>query len=100
MGRVGRADELIVRDSEESPDLLCALGYSVYQFLGRHFSFGRGLRDLLSVLVHSDEEVDLIAHEAVIACYGVGADFLERVTLVRISRGVIDCAGEEVLGQL
>src|ERR1700694_5335496 len=42
----------------------------------------------------------VVAHEAVVAGDGVGADFLECVTLVRVSGGVVDCAGEEVLGQL
>jgi len=58
------------------------------------------LRDFLSVLVHPHEEVHLVAQQAVVAGYGVGADFLECVTLMGISGGVINCAGEEVLGQL
>jgi hypothetical protein len=35
-----------------------------------------------------------------IAGYDVGADFFVRVTLVRISGGVIDRRREKVLGQL
>jgi hypothetical protein len=52
------------------------------------------------VLVHADEEVHVVAHQAMVAGYGIGADFLEGMTLVGVSGGVIDCAGEEVLGQL
>jgi len=44
--------------------------------------------------------MDIIAHQAVIASYDVGADLLVGMTLVGISRGVVDRCGEEVLGQL
>ena len=52
------------------------------------------------MLVHPDQEMNVVALEAMITSYDVGADFLESVTLVRISGGVIDCRGEEVLRQL
>ncbi len=100
MGRISRANELIVRDSEQTPDLFRALCYCIDQFLRRDFSFGGGLRDFLAVLVHSYQEMNVVALEAMITGYDVGADFLESVTLVWISGGVIDCGGEEVLGQL
>jgi hypothetical protein len=52
------------------------------------------------VLVHSYQEVHVIALEAMVSRYGIGSYFFERVTLVRVGGSVIDCAGEEVLGQL
>jgi hypothetical protein len=100
VGWIRRPYELVVRDAEESPYLLGAVGDGVDQFLRRDFPLGGRLRDFLTVLVHPDQKVNLVAEEAVIACYGVGADFLESVTLVWVSGGIIDCAGEVVLGQL
>src|SRR5260370_1416102 len=44
--------------------------------------------------------MNVVAHEAMVAGDYVGADFLVGVTLVRISRGVVDRGGEVVLGQL
>src|SRR5258706_4068124 len=44
--------------------------------------------------------MNVVAHEAVVAGDYVGADFLVGVTLVGISRGVVDGCGEVVLGQL
>src|SRR5205814_9789686 len=85
--------ELIVGDAEQAPDFARALGNGVDQFLRRHFSIGCGLRDLLAVFVHPDQEVDLVASQPMIAGNGVGADFLECMTLMRISGGVIDRSG-------
>ena len=97
---MGRANELIVRDAEEAPDLLGALRYRIDQLLRLDFPLRGCLRDFLPVLVHPHQEMDVVAEEAVVTRYGVGADFLECMTLVRVSGGIIDCAGEEVLGQL
>jgi hypothetical protein len=44
--------------------------------------------------------MDVVAEKAVVSRYGVGANLLECVTLVRVSGCVIDRAGEVVLGQL
>jgi hypothetical protein len=44
--------------------------------------------------------MNVVAHETVVAGDYVGADLLVGVTLVGISRGVVDRCGEEVLGQL
>ena len=91
--RICSPNELIVGDAEQAPDFARALGNGVDQFLRRHFSIGCGLRDLLAVFVHPDQEVDLVASQPMIAGNGVGADFLECMTLMRISGGVIDRSG-------
>jgi hypothetical protein len=52
------------------------------------------------VLVHPDQEMNIVPVQSVIASYRVGADLLECVTLVRIGSGVIDRRGEIVLGLL
>jgi hypothetical protein len=62
---------------------------------GSHAALGGGLRDLLPVLVHPDQEVDVVAAQAVIPRDGVRADLLERVPEVRIAVGVVDRGGEE-----
>jgi hypothetical protein len=54
----------------------------------------------LAVLVHADQEVHVVAAQAMIAGYGVRADLLECMTLVRVSGGIIDRAGEKILCQL
>ena len=60
MGRICRPDKLVVRDADLAPDFAGALGDGVDELLGRNSSFGRGLRDLLTVLVHADQKVDII----------------------------------------
>ena len=57
-----------------------------------------GLLDLLSVLVHADEEVHVVAAQAAISRDGVGADLLVRVTDVRIAVRVVDRGREVVRG--
>ena len=73
MGRIGGADKLVVGDAKQGPDFARALGDGIDELLRRHFSLGGGLRDFLTVLVHSDQEMDIVALQAVIAGNRVGA---------------------------
>ena len=91
---------MVVGDAKQRPDFAGALGNGVDELLRRHFSLGGGLRDFLTVLVHPDQEMDIVTLQAVIAGNRVGADLLEGMALVGIGGGVIDCRGEVVLGQL
>src|SRR4029079_7021742 len=97
---IGRADELVIGDAEQTPDLLRALGDRVYQLLWRDSSFRGSLRDFLAVLVHAHQKVDRVSLETVIPGDDVGADLLIGVSLMRIRGGVVDRGGEVVLGQL
>ena len=51
---------------------------------------GGGLLHLLPVLVHADQQMDIIAAETAIAGNHIGADLFERMAKVRITVGVID----------
>ena len=96
--RVRGADELVVRDAEPLPHRAEAIGERVDQRLRRDALRFGGLRDLLPVLVHPDEEVDVVAAQAAIPRDGVGADLLVRVSEVRVAVGVVDRGREVVRG--
>ncbi len=93
--RLGGADEPIVRDPEPQPGVLEAGRDLIDELLRRDAALGRRLGDLLSVLVHPHEKMDVVAGEALVSRDGVGADFLESVTEVRIAIGVIN-GGREI----
>ena len=87
MRRVGGADELVVGDAEPAPTWLGSVRRrSSTSACGAMPALLGGLRDLLPVLVHPDEEVHVVAAQAAIAGDGVGADLLERVAEVRSRR--------------
>jgi len=46
------------------------------------------------VLIHADEEPDLVADQPVIPGDGIGADLLEGVAQMRLAVGVIDGGGD------
>src|SRR5438105_15801953 len=64
--RIRGPNKLIVGDTEQAPDLLGALSDRVDQLLRRDFSLDGGLRDFLTVLVHPDQEVDIVAFQSVV----------------------------------
>ena len=94
--RVGRANELVVRDAEPSPHRLKALGERVDERLRRRGPCLGGLLDLLAVLVHPDQEMHVVAEQAPIPGDGVRADLLVRVAEMRVAVRVVDRGGEEV----
>ena len=53
-----------------------------------------GLRHLLAVLVHADQEPDVVAAQPAIPRDAVGADLLVGVAEVRVAVGVVDGGGE------
>jgi hypothetical protein len=55
------ADELVVRDGEPRPGALERLRDAVHERLRLEPRLRRGLRDLLPVLVHPDQEVTSVA---------------------------------------
>src|SRR5688500_11664178 len=92
MSLCGGAHELIVRDGEappHRPESPCDL---IDELLRRDSAIGRLGCDLLPVLVHADEEMDVIAGEPPIPRDRVGADFLERMAEVWITVGVVYCS--------
>ena len=63
------------------------------RLLGHAGCRGR-LRDLLPMFVHADHEVHVAAELALETRDGVGADFLERVTDMRVTVRVVDGGGD------
>ena len=90
MLRRRRSDELIVRDGQAPPHRDESLRDLIHQLLGFDTSVGGLERDLEAVLVHADQKMNVIAAKSAIARDRVGADFLERMTEMRIAIGVVD----------
>jgi hypothetical protein len=91
---LGRPHEAVERDRQALPHGVEARRNLVHEFLWGHATFGRGLRNLLSVLVETGEERDLVAALPVIPRDDVRADLFVRVTDVRITIGVVDRGGQ------
>ena len=99
---VGRADEAVVGDVHQLPqvkDALLAGDDPVDEFLGRDArSLGLGL-DLLAVLVGARQEHDVIAAQALVAGDRVGRHGAVGVADVQLVRGVVD-RGRDIKGFL
>ena len=74
-----------------------ALGDAVHELLRRRARRLGRLRDLLPVLVHPDEEVDVVAAQPVKARDRVGADLLEGVAEVRVAMTASKAAGPKLI---
>ena len=86
----GRSDELVVRDGQLPPHFLKSRRDLVHQRLRLDATCGRFGGDLLAVLVHPDQKMDVVAEEAVIARYGVGADLFECVAEMGVAIGIVN----------
>ena len=96
LARLGGADEVVVGNLELLPELLEVRGLGVSPLLRRHAVLGSGLGDLLAVLVHAGEELDVVAGGATVARLDVGQDGGVRGAEVRIGVDVVDGGGDEV----
>ncbi len=94
-----RPYELVVRDGQATPHRDESLRDLVDQLLWLDSSLRRLERDLEAVLVHADQKMNVIAAKPTIARDCVGADFLERMTEMRIAIGVIDGGRDVELSQ-
>ncbi len=97
--RLGCADEVVVADPQPVPGLREHGGHPVHPGLRAEAGVGGGLQDRLRMLVHSDDEVDVVSAKPPVAGDGVGADLLEGVPEMRVAVGVIDGRGDVELGQ-
>jgi len=88
--RLGGTYEVVVGDVEQAPGLLIARRHGVGPLLRRHVVGGRGLLDLLAVLVQSGEEVHVIAEKAPVARERIAGDRRVRGTEVRNRVHVVD----------
>ena len=90
LARLGGADEVVVGDLELAPKLLEVRSLAVGPLLRRHVVLGCGLGDLLAVLVHAGQELDVIAGGATITGLNVGDDGGISRAQVRIGVDVVD----------
>ena len=95
---VGRADEAVIGDVHELPqvqDAAGALDDLIHEGLGRDAGFLRFLLDLLAMLVRAGEEHHIEAAQPLVAGDGVGGDGAVGVADVKFVRGVVDRRGDE-----
>jgi hypothetical protein len=71
---LGGADEVVVRDLELTPEVLEEGRLGVAPLLRGHAMGGSGLGDLLAMLVHAREELDVVAGRAAVARLDVAED--------------------------
>ena len=95
---VGRADETVVRDIHELPEVQDTAGAFddlIHKGLGRDASFLRFFLDLLAMFIRAGKEHNIIAPQALIAGDGVSGDGAVGVADVKLIRGIIDRRGDE-----
>ncbi len=92
---LGGADEVVVRDLELAPEVLEERGLGVAPLLRGHAMGGCGLRNLLAVLVHAREELDVIARRATVTRLDVAEDGRVGRAQVRLGVDVVDGRGDE-----
>ena len=90
MLRRGGANELIVRDPEPPPGVGEPLGHLVGERLRREAPVGSGLRHLLAMLVHPDEEPDVVPAEPTPPGNDIGPHLLVCMPEVGVAVRVID----------
>ena len=91
---VGGADEVVVLDVHQLPQILGLRHDLVHELLGGHARVGGLALDLLAVLVGAGEEVGVIARHLLEAGHGVRRDGGVGVADVHVSRGIIDRRGD------
>src|SRR5690606_32486221 len=92
--RRGGADELVVGDAERPPGGLEGRGDLIHERLRGNAPLLRRLGHLLAVLVHADQEPDVVPAKAAVAGDAVGADLLGGGPHVGIAVGVVDGGAE------
>lgn len=90
LARLGGTNEVVVGDLELAPKLLEVRSLAVGPLLRRHVVLGCSLGDLLAVLVHASQELDVIASGATIASLDVGDDGGISRAQMRIGVDVVD----------
>ena len=94
---VGGADEAVVGDVHELPQVQHALGSSddvVHELLGGDAGLAGLVLDLLAVLIGAGQEHHVTALEPLIAGHGVGGHGAVGVADVQLVRGVVDRGGD------
>lgn len=90
---VGRADEAVIADVHQLPQILDALGalHDVINKLLRGDAGLLGLQlDLLAVLIGTGQELDIVALQALVAGHGIGRHSAVGMADMQLIAGVID----------
>ena len=90
---IGRADEAVVADVHQLPQILDALGalHDVINKLLRGDAGLLGLQlDLLAVLIGAGQELDIVALQALVAGHGIGCHSAVGMADMQLIAGVID----------
>mgnify|MGYP007134721613 CR=1 FL=1 len=90
---IGRADEAVIADVHQFPQILDALGAFddvVDELLRGDACFFGFQLDLLAVLIGTGQELDIVALQALVAGHGVGGHGAVGVADVQLIAGVID----------
>ena len=90
LARLGGTNEVVVGDLELAPKLLEVRSLAVGPLLRCHAVLGSGLGNLLAMLVHTGQELDVIAGGAAIASLDVGDDGGISRAQMRIGVDVVD----------
>ena len=94
---VGGADETVVADVHQLPQILDSLGTlhdAVYELLGSNAGLLGLVLDFLAVFICTCEEQDLIAGQPLIAGHGVGGYGAVGVADVQLIAGIVDGCGD------
>ncbi len=85
-------------DGQSIPGLREDLGEHVHPRLWCEVRLGGGSQDGLGVLVHADDEANVIATQTAVAGDRIGTDLLERVAQVGVAVRVVDGCRDVKLG--
>ena len=94
MSRLGRANEIVVRDIELLPQIVIVRHDSIGQLDRQNAFFRRAALDFLPVLVGAGEEPDVVAHATAMSRDHVGGDVLVDVADVGKIVDVVNRGGD------
>ena len=92
--RIGRADELIVRDVQRRPHLPELPCHAVHELLRVNPGLCRRFRDLLPVFVRARQEIRLFAKKPPVAREYICGNRRVGVSNVRVAVDVVDRGGD------
>ena len=97
---VGGADEAVVGDVHQLPQIQnapVAQNDVVNELLGSDAGLLGLLLDLLAVLVCSGKELDIVAHQPLVAGHGIGGHGAVSMADVQIGTGIVNGGGNIVI---
>ena len=92
---LGSADKIVIGDLELFPKVLEVRSLAIGPLLRSHAMLGSGLGNLLTMLVHAGQELDVVAGGATIARLHVGKNRRIRRSQMRIGIDVVNRRGDK-----